>query len=305
MRIMLATFGAGHATAAILLQAVLSGLASGAVIALASVGFTVQYGISNVLNFGYGSFMTLAAFFGYLLIEWGISVWAGMAITAAAIAVLSVLLNRGLLAPLLRRAGSWIVVAIGTVYVAMIVQFTIAAVSGPLARGYGRQWGSTIRIGGASLTTAQLVTFALTVVLMLAFHLLLMQTKLGRAMRATAGNRNLARACGIATDRITDITWFITGAMCGAAGVALAMTTVTFDSNLGLTFLVYVIAAAAIGGFGQPYGAMGAALIVGVVSQLEAAYFNPALQDAVAFGLLIVIILTRPQGLFAARSSAR
>jgi branched-subunit amino acid ABC-type transport system permease component len=133
---------------------------------------------------------------------------------------------------------------------------------------------------------------------MLGLHLLLTRTTLGKAMRATSSNRTLARSCGISTARVTDIAWLISGALCGAAGVALAITTVSFDFTLGSLFLIPMIAAAVLGGIGQPYGAMLGGLIVGVSSEVFAAEGNPNYKDIIAFAILIAVLLIRPRGLF-------
>jgi branched-chain amino acid transport system permease protein/neutral amino acid transport system permease protein len=281
------------------------GIASGAIISLAAVGFTVQFAVSNAFNIAYGAVMTLAAFLGYWMLQAGVDVWVALGLTSAIVGVLTVGFNRGLLAPLQRRTASRVAVIIGTVSAGTIIQYAVAAVAGPQARSYGNHGGATVAGLGFRFTTAQVALIGLTIAVMLGFHFLLTRTQLGRAMRATAANRTLARACGIRTARIIDIAWLLTGAMCGAAGVALAMTTVTFDFNLGSTFLIYVIAASVFGGLGQPYGAMAGGLVMGIVSQLAAAYWNPAYQDVVAFGILILMLLVRPAGLFAAVSSRR
>ena len=145
----------------------------------------------------------------------------------------------------------------------------------------------------------------LTAVLMLALHLLLTRTTLGKAMRATSSNRTLARSCGIATNRISDIAWFISGCLCGAAGVALAITTVSFDFSLGALFLIPMVAAAVLGGIGQPYGAMLGGMIIGISSEVAAAVSNPNYKDVVAFVILIIVLLVRPRGLFGAAWSSR
>jgi branched-chain amino acid transport system permease protein/neutral amino acid transport system permease protein len=124
-------------------------------------------------------------------------------------------------------------------------------------------------------------------------------------MRATSSNRTLARSCGISTDRVSDIAWLISGSLCGAAGVALAITTVSFDFSLGSLFLIPMIAAAVLGGIGQPYGAMLGGLIVGVSSEVAAAVSNPNYKDVVAFMILIIMLLVRPRGLFGAAWSTR
>jgi branched-subunit amino acid ABC-type transport system permease component len=282
----------------VFIEAVGFGIAVGAVIALGAVGFTVQFGISNVLNITYGALMTLAAYLGYALLQAGLGVWPAMALAAIAIAFASVLFNRLLIAPLRRRGTGFVGVVIVTVAAGIIIQYCIIAIAGPDNYSYGQQSGRTVRFAGFVFTTSQLVIIAITVLAMFALHLLLTRTQLGRAMRATSANPTVARSCGIPTERIIDVTWLISGALCGAAGVALAISTVSFDFTLGPTFLIYMIAAAVLGGIGQPYGAMLGGLVVGVVSQVAAAYSNPAYQDVYAFLILIAMLLIRPRGLF-------
>lgn len=280
------------------IEAIGFGLASGAVYSLGAVGFTVQFGISNILNITYGAFMTLAAYLGYLLLA-SLGVWLTLSVVAVATGVVSVLFNRALLAPLARRGTGFVGVVIVTVAAGIILQYCIVAIAGPDTISYGAQSGSTIRAWDLVFTSSQLILIAVTVAAMFALHLLLTRTQLGRAMRATSANRTVARSCGIQVNRIIDVTWLISGALCGAAGIALAISTVTFDFTLGPTFLIYMIAAAVLGGIGQPYGAMLGGLVVGVVSQVAAAYTSPAYQDVYAFGILILMLLIRPRGLFA------
>ena len=289
----------------VIVQTIGFGIAAGAVISLGAVGFTVQFGISNVLNITYGAFMTLAAYLGYALLNRGFDVWVALVVVGLAIAVASVLFNRIFLSPLQRRGAGFVSVVIGTVAAGIILQGVIVILVGPSAITYGAQFGRTVSGGGFVFSVAQLIIIGMTLVLMLGLHLLLTRTKVGRAMRATSTNRTVARACGIRTERIIDLTWLLTGFMCGIAGVALAVTTVTFDFSLGATFLIYMIAAAVLGGIAQPYGAMIGGLVVGIASQFGAAYWSPSYQDVVAFSILIAMLLIRPRGLFAAAGVAR
>lgn len=281
------------------------GIAAGAVISLGAVGFTVQFGISNVLNITYGAFMTLAAYLGYELLNRGLDVWLVLFLVGVAIALASVLFNRVFLSPLQRRGAGFVNLIIGTVAAGIILQSVIVILAGPGAITYGAQYGRTVSGGGFVFSLAQLIIIGVTLMLMLGLHLLLTRTKVGRAMRATSTNRTVARACGIRTERIIDLTWLLTGFLCGAAGVALAVTTVTFDFSIGSTFLIYMIAAAVLGGIAQPYGAMIGGLVVGIASQFGAAYWSPAYQDVVAFSILIAMLLIRPRGLFAAAGVTR
>jgi branched-subunit amino acid ABC-type transport system permease component len=289
----------------LIIEAIGFGIATGAVIALGAVGFSVQFGISNILNITYGSLMTLAAYVGLLLIEHGVNAWLALALGAVAVGVVSVGYHRALLAPLVRRGTRAIAMVIVTVSAGIILQYVIVSIAGPESHSYGEQSGSTLHLIGFTLSAGQVAIIVLTASLMLGLHLLLTRTTLGKAMRATSSNRTLARSCGISTDRVSDIAWFISGSLCGAAGVALAITTVSFDFSLGSLFLIPMIAAAVLGGIGQPYGAMLGGLIVGVSSEVAAAVSNPNYKDVVAFMILIIMLLVRPRGLFGAAWSTR
>lgn len=289
----------------VIVQTIGFGIAAGAVISLGAVGFTVQFGISNVLNITYGAFMTLAAYLGYALLNRGVDVWVALVLVGIAMAILSAAFNRIFLGPLQRRGAGFVSVVIATVAAGIILQGVIVILEGPGAISYGTQFGRTVSGFGLTFSLAQVIIILMALGMMLGLHLLLTRTTIGRAMRATSTNRTVARACGIRTARIIDFTWLLTGFMCGAAGVALAVTTVTFDFSLGATFLIYMIAASVLGGIAQPYGAMIGGLIVGLASQFGAAYWSPAYQDVVAFTILIAVLLIRPRGLFAASGVAR
>jgi branched-subunit amino acid ABC-type transport system permease component len=289
----------------LIIEAIGFGIATGAVIALGAVGFSVQFGISNILNITYGSLMTLAAYVGLLLIEHGVNAWLALVLGAAVVGVVSVVYHRALLAPLVRRGTRAIAMVIVTVSAGIILQYVIVSIAGPESHSYGEQSGSTLHLIGFTLSAGQVAIIVLTASLMLGLHLLLTRTTLGKAMRATSSNRTLARSCGISTDRVSDIAWLISGSLCGAAGVALAITTVSFDFSLGSLFLIPMIAAAVLGGIGQPYGAMLGGLIVGVSSEVAAAVSNPNYKDVVAFMILIIMLLVRPRGLFGAAWSTR
>jgi branched-chain amino acid transport system permease protein/neutral amino acid transport system permease protein len=134
---------------------------------------------------------------------------------------------------------------------------------------------------------------------MVALHVMLRYTRLGKAMRATAANVGLARSCGISTDRVTAIACVLSGLLCGAAGVAFAINISTFEHTSGSELLLVVIAAAVLGGVGQPYGAMLGALVIGVASEL-AALISPDLKQVMAFAILALMLLVRPNGLIPA-----
>lgn len=280
------------------------GIFTGCVVALGAVGFSVQFGISNVLNVAYGTFLTLAAYLGYVLNVEHVNLWLSVVVVGLVIAVVSVAFNRLLPAQLMRRGAGFVATLIATVWAGIGLLYLIIVIAGPSAYTYQVDNGSTHTFAGFVLTTNQLIIIVGAVVLMVAYHLLLTRTQLGKAMRATSVNPVVARSCGIPVTRVIDAAWFISGLLCGMAGVVLAATTTTFGSTLGTTFLIYMIAAAVLGGIGQPYGAMIGGLVVGLSTQLVGAYSSPSYEDVAAFVILTAMLLIRPQGLLGSAATS-
>jgi branched-subunit amino acid ABC-type transport system permease component len=279
------------------------GLVSVSVIAIASVGFTMQFGITNMINLAYGEVMISSAYVAYYLNRAGISIWAGMVAGALFGAVFSFLLNRVVYAPFERKGTSYIGMVIVSLAVSLMIANLLLPIVGAFSSSYQNTGGSLVRIGTIILTTNQIAIIGLSVVVMLLIHGLLRYTKLGKAMRATAANPTLARNCGIPTQRVVDVVWLITGALCGLAGVVAALNSDSFAVASGAGFLIPIIAAAVLGGAGQPYGAMIGAVIIGLVTELSAAAWSPNYKEVVAFGILVVVMVLRPQGLLAKRGA--
>jgi len=273
------------------------GLVTSAILALGAVGFTLQFGVSNILNLAYGDVMTVSAFMAYLVNAGGAGIWLAMCAGAATGAVVSVLISTLIFTPFLRRGTSRFAMVMVSLALAVILQNAIQAVAGPAFRSYGRSQGTSLHLLGMILTPYQLEIIGVAAASMLALHLLLRYTRIGKALRATAADAELARSCGIATERVSALAWAISGALCGLAGVTLALNLASFDFHFGNAFLLIIVAAAVFGSVGQPYGAMAGALVIGMASEL-AAIWTPALKQVVAFVILAVILLVRPAGLW-------
>jgi branched-subunit amino acid ABC-type transport system permease component len=273
------------------------GIVTASILAVAGVGFTLQFGVTNILNLAYGDIMTAAAFVAYLVTSAGFSVWLALVTGAAFGSVFSVLLNRCIYTPFVRRGTRLFGMIIVTIAVSLMVQNGLLAIFGASFFSLKMPQPSSVHIAGMVFTTVQLAIIAIAVVAMLLIHLLLRYTKLGKAMRATAADPDLARNCGIATDRVIDLAWAISGALCGLAGVILVMNVTAFTETTGSQFLIPIVAVAVLGGIGQPYGAMLGALVIGITSEVAAAIFNPEYKDVVAFVILVIVLLARPQGI--------
>lgn len=288
MNLLLASFGFGIVTAAVL--------------ALAAVGFTMQFAVTDVLNLAYSGVMIVAAYVAYEVNHAGASVWIGLVAAVLAGTVLSLLLNRVVYTPFQRRKASGITLVIVALGMTLILIFGLQAFVGGTNVSYTMSQGPSVHIGGLQLSAVQLVIIGMAILFMLLVHGLLRYTRLGKAMRATAGNRSLARNCGIRTDRVVTITWALTGGLCGLAGTVFAIDSGSFGATSTQLYLVLILAAVFLGGPGQPYGAMLGAVIIGLGTEMSAAYITPEYKDVVAFVLLLGMLALRPSGLLGARN---
>jgi branched-subunit amino acid ABC-type transport system permease component len=277
------------------------GLVTASVLAIAAVGFTLQFGVTDVLNLAYGAIMIFGAFVAYLVNENGVSVWLGLLVSMAACSAGSVLLNTVVYTPFQRRGVDPITMVIVSLGVTLIVEFGVEAVAGGVPVSYTMGNGPTFSAGGLSLTGVQLVIMAIAVATMAGVHVLLRYTKLGKAMRATAANRNLARNCGIRTGRVITATWALTGALCGLAGTIFAIDAGSFDATSTDVFLVLILAAVFLGGPGQPYGAMLGALVIGLATEVSATIIPADYKYVIAFVVLLIMLGVRPTGLLGER----
>ena len=292
----------GGGTVTLFLASVGFGLITASVLAIAAVGFTLQFGVTDVLNLAYGAIMIFGAFLAYLVNENGVSVWLGLLVSIAACSAGSVLLNAVVYTPFQRRGVDPITMVIVSLGVTLIVEFGVEAVAGGVPVSYTMGSGPTFSAGGLSLTGVQLVIMAIAVATMAGVHVLLRYTKLGKAMRATAANRNLARNCGIRTGRVITATWALTGALCGLAGTVFAIDAGSFDATSTDVFLVLILAAVFLGGPGQPYGAMLGALVIGLATEVSAVFIPADYKYVIAFVVLLIMLGVRPTGLLGERA---
>jgi branched-subunit amino acid ABC-type transport system permease component len=286
----------------IFLASVGFGLLTAAVLAIAAVGFTLQFAVTNVLNLAFAAVMTAGAFTAYGINQLGLSVWLGLPVAMVACAALSVVLNLLVYAPFQRRGSAPITIVIVSLGMALIVQFGIQAAVGGISVSYKMGQGRTYHLGGLVLTTVQLAIIAISVIVMVAAYLTLRYTKLGKSMRATAANRQLARNCGIRTGRVITATWALTGALAGLAGTVFAIDIGSFGATSTDLFVVLILAAVFLGGPGHAYGAMLGALLIGVATEVSAAYIVPSYKYVIAFAALLAMLALRPTGLLGARS---
>jgi branched-subunit amino acid ABC-type transport system permease component len=275
------------------------GLITAAVLAIATVGFTLQFAVTNVLNLAYGSVMINSAFVTYYLnIHTHLNAWVALIGGVLTGAIVSYLINRFIFTPFQRRNLPPITIVIVALGVDLCGTFGLQAIVGGSYFSYRQSFGREWHFLGMYLSTLQLTIIAIAVVVLGLIHWLLKYTKLGKAMRATSANMNLARNSGVRTQWVISTTWIISGALCGLAGTVFAMDTGVFVATSAQLYIVLLLAAMFLGGPGEPYGAMIGALTIGVATEVSAAYINPEYKEVIAFLVLLGMLTFRPYGIF-------
>jgi branched-subunit amino acid ABC-type transport system permease component len=273
------------------------GLFDAAILALAAVGFTLQFGASNVFNLAYAAVMTACAFVAYwLTVTVGLDPWLALIVAGVAGSVLSSAMYFGLYGPFVRRGAGPFVVVMVSLSLLLIITYVLEILFG--AGFFTLNFGLSGRVAIGALVWSQLevVIMCVGAACVLLLHLFLRYTRAGKIVRATAGDADLARNCGVDTRKVMMLVWLLSGFLCGISGVLYALNTTVFSFDSSGDFLLLVFAAAVLGGVGEVYGAVLGALCIGLATELTAIVL-PGLKEVAAFGLLLVVLLVRPAGL--------
>jgi neutral amino acid transport system permease protein len=280
-------------------QTTIFGLVTGSVIAVGAVGLTLSYGVTRFINFAFGEFLTYGAYLTLFLSGAGFGLSlplpAASIIAIGAVGVLGVGVSMLFFAPLSDRGP--IPLLITSIGVAFLLRYLLKAFVGVEAHQFSLPLLRPIQIAGVGISPFAAGVFTISVVTMLAIHLLLKQTMLGKTMRATSGNRDLAEVAGIDTDSVVNRTWFISAAVGALAGILYGILFAPFRPSVGWQFLLVVFSATLLGGIGKPYGAMAAAFIVGLVMNFGTAYLSAEYTTAYAFIILVLVLLLKPEGI--------
>ncbi|WP_414517652.1 branched-chain amino acid ABC transporter permease [Nostoc sp. PCC 9305] len=278
-------------------QLIVNGIAVGSIIALAAVGLTLTYGILRLSNFAHGDFLTLGAYLTWLINIIGVNIWLSM-ILAATGTVAAMLLSEKLLWSKMRsiRATSTtlIIISIG---LALFLRNGIIFIWGGRNQNYNLPVTQALDILGLKIPQNQLLVLGLAVLAILALHYLLQNTKIGKAMRAVADDLDLARVSGINVDRVIFWTWVIAGTLTSLGGSMYGLITAV-RPNMGWFLILPLFASVILGGIGNPYGAIAAAFIIGIVQEISTPWLGSQYKQGVALLIMILVLLIRPKGLF-------
>jgi branched-chain amino acid transport system permease protein/neutral amino acid transport system permease protein len=294
-----------------LLSLTVWGIALGGIIALGSIGLTLAYGVLKFPNFAHGALITTGAYIAFAVVNaiphsaplrpfsFGWELLAGLVIGMPVTGAVAVLFDRIVYRRLRRSHPTLVLYAMASLGVAFVLRSILYLAWGSDFRFYyeGRANPALHLPFDVRVQADQFFNLGLALVLAYLVHLLLTRTRMGKAMRATADNPDLAQVRGIDTERVIAWTWFIGGGLAAAGGVTFGLAS-QLRPEMGFIILLPVFASVILGGIGNPYGALVGSIIIGVAWQLTAAVTNPSYGPGVAFGIMVLMLMIRPQGLF-------
>lgn len=294
-----------------LTQNLVFGLVTGSYIAIAAIGFTLIYGVVNMINFAYGEYLTVGAFIGVLTAgALPLPLPVAMVVAMAGGGIASILLARVFFTPI-NETGP-VPMLLTSIGVGLVLRNVIRVAAGRESRYYDTTTttykldglpefsiGSVDLLGDVFVTSQHLVVIGCAVAVFVVLHGLLTRTDVGIAMRALSDNEDLARVRGIDTQRIRDSVWVVAGVLAGLAGVLIGIQT-NVSVTTGFSHILQILSAAILGGAGSPYGAIAGAYVIGLVLALSTALLPSGMtgiSSAVAFLILVVVLLVKPSGI--------
>lgn len=283
-----------------LLSQVVNGLTQGSLYALVAIGFVIIFGTMNLVTFAHGEVYMIGAFAGYFAmgvfkLPWFVALALGMAVAG----LLGALVEKIAFRPL-RMAGHMPPLLI-TIGLSIILKDLATIVFGAENRPVPSVYDAAVTIGGVPVSGLQILILALSGALVLGLRLLLHGTRLGRAMRATAQDHEAAYAMGVDVNRIFNIAFALASALGGAAGVLVGAYYNAVYATMGGTAGLKGFAACILGGLTSIPGAVVGGLVLGVVENLTVQFVASGYRDVVAFVVMVLVLVVRPQGLFGRR----
>ena len=287
-----------------LLQLIANGLVTGSIIAIAAIGLSLVYGILKIVNFAHGEYLTFGAYMAFTInVTLGGPMVTAVLFAMAATALLGIVLEFILWRPMRARGAGVVGLFIVAIGLALVLRHVIFLVWGASPQKYDVDVFQVYDLGVIRLSLSQIIAVTIAFSAIVLVGLMLARTRLGKAMRAVSDNRELAAVAGIDIDRVIVYTWILGSALAGLGGVLLGLVQGAFTPNMGFAVLLPIFAAVVLGGVGSAYGALVGGIALGLVMEVStwdtlAGGVESVYKPVVAFAVLIVTLLFRPQGVF-------
>lgn len=295
--------GGGVSTYSRMISLLVVGLKLGAIIALSSVGLSLVFGVTGLVNFSHSELVTFGAVVAYFFHTSGprlpLVVAAITAILAGA--ALGWGQEKGLWLPLRRRGMGLISMMVVSIGLGFSLRFLILIFFGGLPRAYpGFAGQGAVQFLGFSVVPKQVVSIVVSLIILGAVGLFLQKTRAGTALRAVRDSSDLSESSGINVNKVIALTWTLGGALAAIGGVFFGLTE-SVQWDMGFRLLLLMFAAVVLGGLGTAYGAMVGGFIVGIAVEMSTLFIPTELKNVVGLGLLIIMLLIRPQGILGIR----
>ncbi|NLY84017.1 MAG: branched-chain amino acid ABC transporter permease [Acholeplasmataceae bacterium] len=281
-------------------QQLVNGLTLGSSYAVIAIGYTLIFGVLNIINMAHGEIFMLGAFIGLLLVtKFQFGIFTALLGAMVGGAILGYLLERTALRPLRQKKVSHLAPLISTIGVAIFLESVALNLFGPQTRAFPSEFsGHLLDFSFFKISMIQVISLGTAVFLMLVLQLLIEKTKVGKSIRATAENVETAGLLGINTNKVIVWTVMLASALGAAAGVLVALSFDAIEPTMGVMMGFKGLAVLILGGLGNIKGAMAGGFILGVAEVFSVAYGASSYRDAVGFGMIIILLFWRPQGLF-------
>jgi branched-chain amino acid transport system permease protein len=288
----------------VLIQQVANGVFLGAVYALFAIGYTLIFGVLDILNLAHAAIFMAAAFVALALVGAGLPLPLAFLAGIVFAGLLGVLLDRVAFAPLRRRNAGTLVPLISSIGAAIVIQGVVRGAFGPNERRFPDTGLTTtaIHLGPLTFSALDLTILVVALGMMLLLSFVMRATPLGRSIRAVADDRVAAALLGIDLERTIALTFFIAAALGGAAGILIGLQYNSVSVDMGSRIELKGLAIIILGGMGSVTGAVLGAFILGLVETLSVAAIGSSYRDAIAFGVMFVILVVRPTGLLGKRA---
>jgi branched-chain amino acid transport system permease protein len=287
-------------------QQIVNGLFSGSIYALFALGYTLVFGVLDILNLAHAAVFMLASFVALALVAAaGLHLLVALPLAVLFAGVLGLVLERLAFRPLRGRADSNVSGLISSLAVATVFEAVALQVWGPNVTRFPFDTlpaGEPIRLLGAAISRLQLTTIAIAVLFLAALTWLVTGTRLGREIRAVAESPRAARVLGVNVDRVIAASFFISSALGGAAGVLFGLAYNSISPDMGRSVELKGLSVIILGGMGSMPGAVLAGLALGLTEVFVVAHLGASYRDAVSFAGLFLILVFRPRGLLGAAS---
>ena len=282
---------------AVIAQFIVNGIIAGSTYALVAIGLTMIFGILRFINFSHGELVMLGAYFTFAFMAFGLNLPIAALLSIILVAIVGVVIDIAVYKPLRKKQVDSLSLLIASIGVSIILQSLAQLYWGHDIKVFDLPAATPIEIFGANITPVQIAMIIISAISMVLLFAFLNMTRIGTALRATSDNEDMARVVGIDNDRVIMVLWIIGASFAAIGGILIGINT-NLQIGMGLMILLKALTAIIMGGVGNIRGALIGGMVIGLAENLALIELSPQYRDVVAFTLMILLLLFKPEGIF-------